>query len=184
MKSRFPNGGGVVMKRSAGLGALLLVAGLSTGCVTRSYTITTDPPNAVVYRNGTPVGLTPTDESFLFYGNYHFTIVKDGYETLQVDQKITMPWYEFPGLDFFTENLVPWPILDRREFHYKLAPVQIPNTDKLLNDAQNLRNRGISLGGGSAASGAIPGAVPALGAAAAPIPGVPAPVPGNSAPPP
>src|SRR5215470_7560146 len=104
MKARFLKGKGEVMKQSAWLGALLVVAGLSTGCVTRSYTITTDPPNAVVYRNGTPIGPTPVDEYFIYYGNYHFTIVKEGFETLQVDEPIASPWYQYPLIDFFSEN--------------------------------------------------------------------------------
>jgi hypothetical protein len=96
----------------------------------------------------------------VYYGRYHFTIIAEGYETLQVDQKIAAPWYQFPGLDFVSENLIPWKIVDRREFSYRLEPRRIPDTNKLLSDGQNLRNRGISLGGGSALP--VPGTTPTL----------------------
>ncbi len=142
---------------------------LLAGCVERRYVVTTEPPGAIVLRNGQPIGASPVDDHFIYYGNYHFTIVKDGFETLQVDQNIPAPWYEWPVIDFFTENLLPWTILDRREFHYQLQPKRIVNTNDLLRDAQNLRNRGLSLGSGSALPGTpTPGAPPAEPAAAPP----------------
>ncbi len=134
------------MKRSTGLGALLLVAGLSAGCVTRSYTIITDPPNAVVYRNGVPIGSTPTDESFLYYGNYHFTIVKEGYETLQVDQQIPSPWYEYPVIDFFSENVWPFKLRDVHTFNYQMRPLQQVSQNEVLDRARTLRSRGQAIG--------------------------------------
>ena len=80
----------------------------------------------------------------------HIFLVADGYETLQVQQNIEPPWYEYVGLDFISENLIPWTIRDRRVFQYHLEPRRLPNPKELLDQAQNLRNRGISLGGGSA----------------------------------
>lgn len=133
------------MRRSAWFCSVAVGVGLLNGCVERRYVITSDPPGAVVLRNGQPIGAAPADDHFVYYGNYHITLVKEGYETLQVDQEIPTPWYEYFPLDFFSENLVPWPIQDVRRFHYKLEPRQMPRPDQLLNDAQNLRNRGHSL---------------------------------------
>jgi hypothetical protein len=164
----------VYMKRSSWLvpvfGAFSLM-----GCVDRRYVVTTDPPGAVVLRNNQPLGPSPVDDHFVYYGTYNFTIIKEGYETLQVQQEIPPPWYQYPPLDFFSENIVPYPIVDVRRFHFKLEPRRIPNTEQLLNEAQNLRNRGISVGGGSAvvAPAAVPpGAVPAAPPGALPAPGV------------
>jgi hypothetical protein len=153
----------------------ICAAGLA-GCVERRYVITTDPPGAVVLRNGQPLGPTPVDDHFVYYGNYNYTIIKEGFETLQVEQRIPSPWYEYPPLDFISENLVPWPIIDVRRFHFKLEPRRIVNTDQLLKDAQNLRNRGISVGGGSAVAPQVP-VVPGAPA------NVPAPVPVTLQPP-
>jgi hypothetical protein len=131
------------------------------GCVERRFVVYTDPPGAMVLRNGVPLTASPADDFYEYYGKYHFTIIAEGYETLQVDQKINAPWYEYPPLDFISENMIPWKILDRREFSYHLQPRVIANTDKLLSDGQNLRNRGISLGGGSALPNpAAPASVP------------------------
>lgn len=164
------------MKRSAWLGALLLAGGLSAGCVTRSYTITTDPPLAVVYRNGVPIGPSPVDENFVYYGNYHFTIVKEGYETLQVDQCIESPWYEYPPLDFFSENVWPFKVRDARTYHYQLRPLQQARQDEVLDRARALRGRGQAIGA-PAPVAPVPGPQPDGVAAPAPLP--PGPPPGE-----
>jgi hypothetical protein len=165
------------MKRTAWVWSVAMLAGALTGCVERRYVVYTDPPGALVLRNGVPLGASPVDDHYVYYGKYHFTIIKEGYETLQVDQEITTPWYEYFPLDFVSENLVPCQIIDRREFRFKLEPKRVVNTNELLNEAQNLRNRGISLGAGSAV-------VPAAGTAP-PGASSPAPAPqGPAAPPP
>jgi len=153
------------------LAAVVLVP---AGCIERRYVVYSDPPGALVLRNGAPLTASPADDHFEYYGKYHFTIIAEGYETLQVDQNIPAPWYEIPPLDFVTENLVPWKLVDKREFTYRLEPRSIANTDKLLSDGQNLRNRGISLGGGSA--------LPAPGPQAAPAPAAIQPTPAPAAP--
>jgi hypothetical protein len=134
------------MRRTVVLLGALLGAGLLPGCVERRYVITSDPPGAVVLRNGQPLGATPVDDHFVYYGDYEFTLIKDGYETLKVVQRIPTPWYEYFPLDFVSENLFPWPITDVRRFHYKLEPRRVVNPNQLLDEAQNLRNRGNSIG--------------------------------------
>lgn len=127
--------------------SVLALAGLAqTGCVERRFVIVTDPPGAVVERNGQLLGATPADDHFIYYGKYQFKIVKPGYETLQVVQNIPTPWYEIPGIDFFSENIWPFTIVDRREFHYQLLPLLQPQTNDLLREADNLRNRGKTIG--------------------------------------
>lgn len=125
------------------IGALL--APINTGCVTRKYTIDSQPQGALVYRDGKPIGTTPVDDSIVFYGNYRFSLVKDGYETLHVEQKIPAPWYEYIPLDFIAENLVPWEINDVHRFSYTLQPQQMPNNNDILQKASDLRKRGKGL---------------------------------------
>ncbi|HEV3079258.1 MAG TPA: PEGA domain-containing protein [Gemmataceae bacterium] len=162
------------MKQGVRFLAMAVCAAAVTGCVERRYVIYTDPPGAMVLRNGQTLNATPVDDHFVYYGKYKFTIFADGYETLQVEQNIESPWYEYVGLDFVSENLIPWTIRDRRVFQYHLEPRRMPNPKELLDQAQNLRNRGITLGGGSAQ----PVAPPAPTAIAVP------PVPPSVGPPP
>ena len=122
------------------------VAALLGGCVDRRYVITTDPPSAVVFRNyNQSLGPTPADDHFTYYGKYHFTIVADGYQTLQVDQEIPAPWYQYFPLDFVAD-ILPYRIEDVRRFHYKLEPVPPLDLNQLLNQGQALRNEGKSIG--------------------------------------
>jgi hypothetical protein len=126
----------------------LVMAGilfLASGCVERRYVITTEPPGAKVLRNGQDLGTAPADDHFVYYGNYHFTLIKDGYEIQQIDQNIPTPWYEYPVLDFFSENIIPWKIRDVHRFHYTMQPVQNPNIKDVLDKAEKLQNHGRSL---------------------------------------
>ncbi len=133
------------MSRYGWLLGVAACAGLATGCVERRFVVTTDPPGAIVLRNGQSIGQSPADDHFVYYGHYHFTLIHDGYETLQVDQNIPAPWYEYPVLDFISENLIPWEIRDVRRFHYQMQPLQQVRTDLLLHRAGDLRARGQSL---------------------------------------
>jgi hypothetical protein len=140
--------------------AALIALATATGCVERRFIVTSDPPGATVLRNHQALGFAPADDHFVYYGNYHFTLVKDGFETLQVDQNIPTPWYEYFPLDFFSENLVPWKIQDVRRFHYHMEPVRAANTSELLDRAQELRTRGQAIGA-PAAPQPVPPALPA-----------------------
>ena len=133
------------MKCPAHLIALLLAVGLASGCVERRFVITADPPGALVYCNGENLGLAGTpptggvDKFFTYYGKYRFTIVKDGYVTLTTEELIATPWYEYPPLDFFTENIWPFKVSDVRRLHFQLQPATKANAGDLLNKAEILR---------------------------------------------
>ena len=133
------------MKRNHWLWAALAGGALSAGCVDQRYLITSDPPGAMVFRNGVPIGPTPVDDQFVYYGNYHFTLVKDGYETLQVDQDIPAPWYEYPPLDLVNEVLNPFKLHDLHAFHFAMRKVEPPNKEDIIRRGEELRNRGHSL---------------------------------------
>jgi hypothetical protein len=122
----------------------LLIAALplSAGCIERRFVVESDPPGALVLVNGRPLASTPADGHFIYYGNYTFTLTKDGYETLTVDQNIRAPWYQIPPLDFISENLYPGKLEDVRRFRYALQPSAQVNTQQLLLQAEALRGRG------------------------------------------
>jgi len=134
------------MRRMAWFVGAAVAAVPLVGCVERRYVVTSDPPGAVVLRNNQHIGPTPADDYFTYYGNYHFTLIKDGYAPLQVNQDIRSPWFEYFPLDFFAENILPWRIEDVRRFHYKLEPIRMPNPDEVINEGQSLRNRGKAIG--------------------------------------
>jgi hypothetical protein len=124
--------------RLAGL-LVLAALGLSTGCVQRRLTIRTNPPGALVYVDDYPIGTTPVSTDFIYYGTRKVRIVKSGYETLTVMQPIPTPWYQYPGLDFVSENLVPGEIRDERVVEYQLQPQIVVPSVQLYERGENLR---------------------------------------------
>lgn len=122
------------------LGAML-TAGLS-GCVERRFLIESNPPGAIVYQNGQVMGATPLDLPFTYYGNYEFTLVKDGFETETVSAQIRPPWFQYFPLDFVSENLYPLHAQDNRRLRFEMRPLVQPSTTDLLNRASTLRDRG------------------------------------------
>jgi hypothetical protein len=119
-----------------------MLAGFSTGCVTRRYMITSDPPGAIVYRDGQPIGATPVVQPFLYYGKYRFRLVKDGKQPLDVEVELCPPWYQWPGVDFVAENLIPYPFRDVQTFHFPLQDIEAVRHDDVRNRAEWLRQRG------------------------------------------
>ncbi len=131
-------------------GSLMMIAAFGfivTGCVERRFVITTDPFGAVVYdMSDVPVGVAPADKSFTYYGRYRFKLIKDGYQAKIVEERIRAPWYEWPGLDFISENVLPFTVRDIRRLHYKLDPIEPVSEEKVRVDGQQLRERGATIG--------------------------------------
>jgi hypothetical protein len=112
---------------------------LTTGCVQRRMTIRSNPPGAQVYIDNQEIGRTPVSTDFIYYGRRDIRLVKDGYETLQVKQSIWAPWYEWPVLAFFAENVVPFELRDERRFDYQMQPAMVVPSQTLLSRAEELR---------------------------------------------
>ncbi len=131
---------------------VLSACAVESGCVQRRLTIRSNPPGAQVYVDDYPIGITPVSTDFVYYGTRKMRLVKSGYETMTVLQPIPAPWYQYPGLDFVTENLIPGEIRDERVVDYQLQPQQVVPNVQLLERGENLRH---------AASGPTPPPVPA-----------------------
>lgn len=137
-----------------GLVLALMVSAIA-GCVERRMTIRSNPPGAMVYVDDYEIGTTPVSTSYIYYGTRKIRLVKDGYETLTIYQPMPTPWYEWLGVDFFSENIWPHKIRDERSFMYQMTPTVAVPTDTLLERAQQLRD----------ANRVFPGAAPAPAAA-------------------
>ncbi len=144
-------------------------------------TVRTNPPGALLYVDDYEIGTTPVSASFTYYGTRKIRLVKDGYETLTVMQWIPPPWYEFPPLDFVSENFVPGQIYDRRvggTLDFQLKPQTVVPSGELIARAEQLR-RGVHTATGTAPPTTAPqrcppptglGGPPAVGPPAFPPP--------------
>ncbi len=113
---------------------------LGSGCVSRRMMVYSDPPGAMVLLEGKEIGYTPVAVDFLYYGTREFTLIKDGYETKTVLQKVSPPWYQWPVIEFFADNFALHSITDRQAFNYSLEPRRINSSEDVLNRGESLRS--------------------------------------------
>lgn len=134
------------MKRSI-LPLLILAMLLLTGCVERRIYVRSDPPGAEVYIDGEFVGVTrpedhqdgPLYANFIFYGTREYTLRKPGYQTTSGRIELEAPWYEYPPIDFFSEVLAPWIIVDDHFVEVKLDKARPADVDGLYRRALDYR---------------------------------------------
>lgn len=130
--------------RTVRLAAVL--AGLAaTGCVDRRFVIESNVPNAQVYIDNKSIGPAPAHTAFDYYGYYTIKIVHPGYETLEERVHVTAPWYSYPPIDFLAEVMWPFHIRDTRRYYFTLHAATQTRTDDILNAADALRQRGMTL---------------------------------------
>ena len=125
------------------LAAVLLL----TGCVERRLYVRSEPAGADVYIDGEWIGRTraetddrgPLYTQFLFYGTREYTVRKPGYQTVSGRIELETPWYEYPPVDFFSEVLIPYPIVDEHEVSVQLEKAEPADVEGLYRRALNYR---------------------------------------------
>ncbi len=121
------------------LGLLCLLA-MQPGCVSRRMTFVSNPPGAMVLLEGKEIGYSPASVDFIYYGTRQVTMIKDGYETKTDLVTVSTPWYQWPIIEFFTDNFSPTRITDRRVFNFDLQPKQMIPDEELRSRARQLRS--------------------------------------------
>lgn len=122
--------------------ALLLLAVLPLcGCVERLIALRSDPDGAEVYVDGEKVGQTPIDVPYVWYGTREIVLEKRGYREIRERVALNPPWWQYPGLDFITDVLLPFTLTDRVEyaFHLERAPVSREEIGEVLRRAEETR---------------------------------------------
>ena len=131
---------------------IVLTTCFETGCVRRRMSIRAFPEGysqpitgAMVYVNKQPVGRTPVTCHFTHYGTMEFSIVKEGYEPLTEYRKVRAPWYQWPGIDFFSEVVWPQEITDTKQMDFQLRPERLLSQDELIERAESMRRESLAL---------------------------------------
>ncbi|MGL4942116.1 MAG: PEGA domain-containing protein [Thermoguttaceae bacterium] len=128
---------------------VVLVVAATSGCVRRRMTIHTNPVGATVYRDNVELGKTPVSVDFQNYGKQEFMAVKEGYETKKVVLPVRPPWYQWFGIDFVTEVLLPGTLTDHQEFQIDMQPQRMVPPTELLSRAEEVR---VAAGAGTTVS--------------------------------
>ena len=137
----------IARMKKAILPVVLLGMLLLTGCVERRIYVRSDPPGASVFIDGEYIGETRPDDhvdgplyaNFIFYGTREYTLRKPGYATTSGRVELEAPWYEYPPIDFFSEVLTPWIIVDEHEIVVDMEKAKPANVDELYRNALNYR---------------------------------------------
>lgn len=122
------------------LALMALHSFLLVGCVSRRMTIASNPPGAMVLLDGKEIGYSPASSDFIWYGTRQVTLIKDGYETKTEMVTVAAPWYQWPIIEFFSDNLSPKRITDRRVYQFELQPKQMIPDEELRSRARQLRS--------------------------------------------
>ncbi|MBI4717952.1 MAG: PEGA domain-containing protein [Planctomycetes bacterium] len=131
--------------RLAALGLGVTLVFPAAGCVRRTMTITTEPPNALVFVNDQEVGRSEVTTDFLWYGDYDIVIRKEGYKTLVTHWKVKPPWYERIPFDFFFEVLWPGHLHDKHAQNFTLEVQELPTPQDLADRAVGVREQAMSV---------------------------------------
>ena len=124
-----------------GVAGVLVCVAVLCGCVRRTVTITTEPPNALVFLNDQEIGRSEVTTDFLWYGDYDVVVRKEGYKTLKTHWDVKAPWYQLIPLDFFSEVLWPGHIHDAHSVHFVLEEQETPTPEELIQRAQETRDQ-------------------------------------------
>ena len=124
---------------------IAIIISIMSGCVERLITITSEPEGAVVWLNDEEVGATPVTVPFTWYGDYDITIRKDGYEPVHSSRQTAMPFYQWPGIDFFAETLLPVTLKDEHKWSFYLHKSTPADPDRLVQRAEALRRDVLSM---------------------------------------
>jgi len=120
---------------------LVIAAGVLPvgGCIERTVTVNTEPQGATVFLNDQEVGQSPVTVPFTWYGDYDVIVRKNGYKTLRTNHRLHAPWCQLPGIDLFSECLIPFTVRDRQVMPtFMLEEQSFPTRDDLLLNAEEM----------------------------------------------
>ena len=98
---------------------------LLAGCVERFINLRSEPAGADVYLDGDKVGQTPIDIPYIWYGTREVILEKRGYREIREHVALNPPWWQYPGIDFITDVVLPFTITDRMEYSFNLEPAPL-----------------------------------------------------------
>jgi len=120
-------------------------------------TVMSNPPGATVYLDKKEIGRTPFSTNFDHYGKREFRVVKQGYETKTELVSVRAPWYQWVGMDFVAEVLLPGKLTDQKYYEFDLQPEQVVPGSEIVARAEQFRRTahadGVPNSGGSAGGG-------------------------------
>ena len=119
--------------------ALTMLPLICCGCVQRRLIIRSVPEGAFVQIDGQPVGATPLSVPYTYSGTRDIKLERDGYRTINVQQRIDPKWYQTFPASLISENFAGREIRDERVLDFVLEPKTQVQEDRLLERANDMR---------------------------------------------
>ena len=119
--------------------ALAIVPMLCCGCVQRRMIIRSIPEGAFVMVDGQSVGATPLSVPYTYSGTRDIRLERDGYKTINVQQRFEPKWYQTFPASLISENFAGREIRDERVLDFTMEPKSQVQEDRLLERANDLR---------------------------------------------
>ncbi|MDP6446981.1 MAG: PEGA domain-containing protein, partial [Pirellulaceae bacterium] len=127
---------------------LIAAAFAHCGCVRRRLTVRSNPAGARGYVDNQQIGITPFSTEFTYYGTRKIRLEQDGFESAEVERRFSTPWYQWPVIEFFSENVWPWELRDEREVVIDMKQRENRSPQQLVARAGSLRanvRRGVAV---------------------------------------
>ena len=118
---------------------LIIVPMLCCGCVQRRMIIRSIPEGAFVMVDGQSVGSTPLSVPYTYSGTRDIKLERDGYKTINVQQRFDPQWYQTFPVSLISENFAGREIRDERVLDFTMEPTSQVQEDRLLERANDLR---------------------------------------------
>lgn len=118
---------------------------ICSGCVQRRLIIRSNPEGASVLIDGQSVGATPLSVPYTYSGTRDIKLERDGYKTINVQQRIDPKWYQTFPASLISENFAGREIRDERVLDFVMEPKTQVQEYRLLERANDMRlnnNRG------------------------------------------
>lgn len=119
--------------------AFFLCVQLGCNSVKRRLIVRTQPEGALVSIDRQPIGYSPVSVPFTYYGTRHIQLEMDGFETIEVKERIAPPFYDSFPMSFLTENFSARERRDNRVLDFQLVPKQQTNENQLIERANRTR---------------------------------------------
>ncbi len=119
--------------------AIFLCGQIGCNSVKRRLIVRTQPEGALVSIDRQPVGYSPVSVPFTYYGTRQIQLEMDGFETIDVQERIAPPFYDSFPMSFITENFSPRERRDNRVLDFQLVPKQQTNESQLIERANRTR---------------------------------------------
>ena len=129
----------MIHSRNQLLIVLAFVPMLCCGCVQRRMIIRSIPEGAFVMVDGQSVGSTPLSVPYTYSGTRDIKLERDGYKTINVQQRFDPQWYQTFPVSLISENFAGREIRDERVLDFTMEPKSQVQEDRLLERANDLR---------------------------------------------